>query len=36
MEVKLTDSAKDFLMFSYFGITKDELEKGDEATKKKS
>lgn len=35
MEVKLTDNAKKFLVFSYFGITEDELEKDDEDTKEK-
>lgn len=35
MEVKLTKNAKEFLVFSYFGITEDELEKDDEDTKEK-
>ncbi len=34
MEVKLTNSAKKFLVFSYFGITEDELEENNESVRK--
>ena len=34
MEVKLTDNAKKFLVFSYFGITEDELEENNESVRK--
>ena len=34
MEVKLTKNAKKFLVFSYFGITEDELEENNESVRK--